>query len=76
MLQLVQFLGVGTAEIEDWLQGIDCLLWQPFVKELFVHIVNANLIEFVDGNCDINNAFGLTDDFGYTSKNLAVVDMQ
>ena len=76
LLQLVKFLGVSTAEMQDWLQGIDSLLWQPFVEQLFVHIVDTNLVQFVDSYGDINDALGLTDDFGYACEYLAVVDMQ
>ena len=73
---MVQFLGVRAAEVQDRLQGVHCLLWQAFLQQFFVYIVNTYLVQFVYGYGYINNAFGLTNHFGYTCKDLSVVNVQ
>ena len=76
-IPLVQkFLGIGSAEVKDRLQGVHSLLWESLIQQFLVHIVNTYLVEFVDCYCDINDSFGLSNHFGDTCEDFAVVDMQ
>ena len=69
-----QFLIVAATEHDDGLQLLDLLLGKPIVTQLLVDVVDANLIQFVNGNGDIDNLVGSTNHLGNAGENLAVID--
>ena len=60
-------------ECDNGLQLLDLLLGESILAQLSVDVVDAYFVELVDGNCDIHNLIGSSDDLGDTSEYLAVV---
>ena len=60
---------------DDGLQLVDSLLWKPILTQFLVDLLQANLVEFVNGHSDVDYLVGLTDDLGDTGENLAVVNL-
>ena len=50
-------------------------LGESILTEFLVDIIDAYLVEFVDGYRDIDNLIGCTDDLGDAREDLAVVDL-
>ena len=56
------------------MQFLNGLLCQTIGEQFGIHIVETDLIEFVNGYGDIYNFLGFANHFGNTGKNLAVID--
>ena len=67
-------LGIAAFEVDDGLQRLHLLGVEPGGEELLVHLLEAYLVEFVDGYGNVDNLVGRTDDFSNSRENLAVVD--
>ncbi len=58
------------------MQRLHRLGGQSFLNQFLVHILDTDLVQFVDCHRDVDNLVGLSDYLGDTRQNLAVVDMQ
>ena len=70
-----ELLVVGALQEDDGLELLDLLLGEAIFTELGIDIVDAYLVELIDGYGDIYYLVGGTDDFGDTGEDLAVVDL-
>ena len=75
MLNGCQFLGVRTFELDDRLQLGNLVFRQAFLTQFCIHVLQADLVEFVDGYGNIYQQFRSTDHFGDAGQNLAVVHL-
>ena len=69
-----QFGAVVALQQNDGLQTGHGLLIEPFLAQLGVHVVEANLVELVDGDGNIDDFLGCADDFGNATEDFPVVE--
>ena len=68
-------LAVFAFELDDGLQLGNLLLAKALFAQFGIHVVEADLVELVDGYGDVNQQFGRTDDVGDAGQDLAVVHL-
>ena len=71
----LKFLVVTAFECDDGLQLLDLLFRKTILTKFGIHVVETDLVEFVDGDGDIHNLVGSPDDLSDAGKDLAVVDL-
>ena len=70
-----QFFTIATRQHDDRLQTGNRLFGKAFGTQLFIYIIQADLIQFIDSHCYINNLIRFTDNFGNTRQYLTVVHL-
>ena len=70
-----QFFTVATCQHNNRLQAGYSLFGQAFAAKFFIHIVEADLIQFIDGDSYIDDLIRFANDLGNTGQNLTVIHL-
>ena len=57
------------------MKGGDGIVAQALLPQFSIHVIDADFVEFIYGNGDVDNLVGGTDDLGNAAKNLAVIQL-
>ena len=66
---------VGPLECQQWLQRGYRLVTQAFFLQLSIDIVDTDLIEFINGDRDIHDFVGSTNNLGDTAEDFTVIQL-